>query len=122
MKYEESPKSRSPSYEVIEHILSETNDDLPEEILSPLLEDIDNPRSFALLVRYLKKNIKTRLPDLIRAVNFNFGTSPKSFDAYNDYKEKIEQLLEEKDGVIDEPKREQVRLLLKVIKNTRVSE
>ena len=122
MKYEESPKPRSPSYEVIEHILSETNDDLSEEILSPLLEDMDNPRSFALLVRYLKKNIKTRLPDLIRSLNFDFGTNPKSFNACNNLKEKIEQLLVEKDGVIDESKREQARLLLKVIKNTRVME
>ena len=122
MKREELPKQRNPNYEVVEHILSETNDNLPEEILNPLIEDMDNPRSLTLLVRYIKKNIQVRLPELIRAVNFDFGTNPKSFDAYNNYKEKIEQLLEEKDGVIDDSKREQVRLLLKVIKNTRVIE
>ena len=91
-------------------------------MLKLLIDDIDNPRSFALLVRYLKKDIQTRLPALIRALNFDFGSSLKSFDAYNDYRSKIEQLLEEKDGVVDEPKREQVRLLLKIVKNTKVPE
>lgn len=122
MKQEKTPERKTPNYSLIEYTLNETKDNLPEETLEPLIEDIDNPRSFDLLVRYLKRDIKTRLPEIIRKINFDFGTSPKSLDVYNDYREKIEQLLEEKDGVIDEAKREQVRLLLKVIKNMKVIE
>ncbi|KKU90796.1 MAG: hypothetical protein UY23_C0006G0005 [Candidatus Jorgensenbacteria bacterium GW2011_GWA1_48_11] len=123
MRQEKTPEQKKPNYTVIELLLKdETNEDIPEEILNPLIDDIDNPRSFALLVKYIKRNIQTRLPIIIRALNFDFGSSPKSFDAYNDYKHQIEQLLEERDGVVDESKREQARLLLKVIKDTTVSE
>ena len=120
MKLEKLSEQKSPNYPAIEHALNATRDDLPEETLKPLIDDIDNPRSFALLVRYLKKNMQTRLPNLMRTLNFDFGSSSKSFEVYNGYKQKIEQLLEEKDGVVDELKREQARLLLKVVKNTKV--
>jgi len=119
---EKIPEQEKPNYTFIEHVLDETHEDLPEEILDPLVKDIDSPKSYALLVRYLKSNIQLRLPEVIRTINFEFSASPKTFDAYNDFIEKIGGLLEEKDGVIDETKREQARLLLRVIKDIKVPE
>lgn len=123
MRNEEPPKPQkeTPNYSLIEYVLNnEPSRDLTEEQLGPLIDDIDNPRSYALLVRYLKENIKVRLPELMTRLNFDFVASPKSFDTYIESREKIKELLKEEDGVIDEPKREQVRLLLKVIKDTNV--
>ncbi|GEM_PF-6011271 len=120
MKQEKIREQKVPNFTLIENFLNAADDDLPEELFKPLAEDIDNPRSFILLIRYLKRNVHARLPEAMRALNFDFCTSPKSFDVYNDYRQRVEQLLEEKDGVIDEAKREQARLLLKVIKNTKV--
>lgn len=120
-KKESLPKRESPFYSIIEYMLdNEPSKDLPEEILKPLIDDIDNPRSYALLVRYLKKNIPVRLPEVIIRLNFNFVASPESFDTYIEYREKIEELLKEEDGIIDNPKREQARWLLKVIKDIKV--
>ena len=119
---EEIPKQEKPNYIFIEYALDEADGDLHGEILDPLIKDIDDPRSYVLLVRYLKRNIELRLPRIIRMINFKFGASPKTFDAYSDSVKKIENLLEEKDGVIDESKREQAKLLLKTIRDTKVPE
>lgn len=98
-----------------------TNNDLSEEMLLLLISEIDNHESFSLLISYLKKNIKVRLPILITELNFDLVADPKSFDSYVEHRDKIEKLLEEKDGVEDWPKREQVRELLKAIQNNNIA-
>lgn len=120
MEQEKAPQQKIPYYSLIEHIIDTSNEDLPQHELERLVEAINNERSFDLLVRYIKINIKPRLKEVIRAINFDFATSEESFDVYNNYIEVIEQLLEEKDGVKDTTKRERVRLFLKAIKNTSI--
>ncbi|MCX6702819.1 MAG: hypothetical protein NTW60_03050 [Candidatus Wolfebacteria bacterium] len=50
MEPEELPEQKSLNHKRVEGILDTSEEDLPEEILGPLIEDIDNPRSFSLLV------------------------------------------------------------------------
>ncbi len=107
------------SFNILEHWVYQNNEDLPEEMLAFLVEDIDNPISFNLLVTYIKKKIKTRLPDVMRRLNFSYCVAPESYDAYIDFKQKIENLLAEKDGIIDTNKRETARLLFKAIKSVK---
>lgn len=119
---EEKPPSQKKiiDYDFIRGVLDytdETGENVPERILTSLMDNIDDPQAYNLLTRYLQKNLEVRLPDVLRMINFDFSTNPKSFDAYDSYREAIAQILEEKDGVIDSNKREQARQLLKAMKD-----
>ena len=114
---------RSFNNKLVESMLNYTPDkDLPFHVFKTLVDDIENQQSFSLLLIYIKKNISLKLPELLRIINFDFSTNPKSFDAYTKLKEKIEELLkeQEKNNVVDEDKKEQIKGLLKVVKDTKI--
>jgi len=111
-----------PNYKFIEYFLDNAYGDLPKEQLDPLIKDIDDPKSYKLLVRYLKRDMELRLPLVINILNFKFSTDPKTWEECTNLKDQIAELLEEKDGIIDASKREQAQDLLKQIRDAKVPE
>lgn len=78
------------------------------------LLDSDSEEGWALLVDYIKKDMRNRVQQVLLTINFDF-MAPENYDNYVRMRDKVIELLEEKDGVIDTDKRERVRLLLKSI-------
>lgn len=96
-----------------EEILIESGNNLDDKQLKNLL-DKDDTKSWQLVIEYIKKKPNERLSQALLAINFDY-MKPENYERYIQNKEMVEKLLEEKDGVIDENKREMARLLLKSI-------
>ena len=67
-----------------------------------------------LLLRYLKRDVRSRFEQVVLLWRPEMLSS-ENYDTYVEIRNKIRDLLEEKDGIIDTDKREQAKLLLKTL-------
>ncbi|TAL48916.1 hypothetical protein EPN83_02790 [Patescibacteria group bacterium] len=91
----------------------ETGAELEDRQIKDLM-DGNSEKDWELIIEYIKRNPTQRLEQVLLCRNFDL-VKPENFDRYMQIRQTIQELLSEKDGVIDTNKREQAQLLIQSI-------
>jgi len=94
-------------------LIIDAGDILDEQLLLRLLKS-NQDSDGDLLLRYLKRDVRSRFEQVVLLWRPEMLSS-ENYDTYVEIRNKIRDLLEEKDGIIDTDKREQAKLLLKTL-------
>ena len=78
------------------------------------LMDSNSEKDWELIIEYIKRNKYKKLEEVLLCRNFDL-VKPENFDQYMQNRQVIQELLSEKDGIIDTNKREQAKLLIQSI-------
>ena len=81
----------------------------------------NSEKDWELIIEYIKRNPSQHLEQVLLCKNVDL-VKPENFDRYMQNRQVIQELLSEKDGIIDTNKREQAKLLIQSIPKLKTRE